>query len=112
MSKFDPNFNLQYDWAFRESGWKDGMDNNLLKLGSIVQLGVLSDDTVDPPASPSEGDRYIIPAGATGDWSGQDGDVAIYVDGQWVFYTPNNGWLALVGNRLVGYNDGWFDPLL
>lgn len=111
-AKTDPNFGIQYGWDPRESGWNTGMDDNLKKLGALVMLAVLSRTTTAQPSSPTEGERYIVPASATGsDWSGQDGSVALYQDGAWSFYRPANGWTAYVADNdeRVTYNaaDGW-----
>lgn len=38
-----------------------------------------------PPASPAEGDVYIVGSAATGLWAGHDQEVAAWVDGAWVF---------------------------
>lgn len=62
-------------------------------LDAIVQLTVIDRDLTAPPGSPTEGDRYIVGASATGDWSGHDNEIAVYVNG-WVFATPTQGWLA------------------
>ena len=90
----DPNLDLYYGWDFRESGWKTGMDANLKKLGAVVHLSVLSHTTTAPPGAPTNGDRYIIPAGATGDWTGLTGQIAVRVAGAWEYYTPEEGWQA------------------
>lgn len=45
-------------------------------LDGVVQLAVIDRDLAAPPGAPGEGDRYIVAAGATGDWSGQDDAVA------------------------------------
>lgn len=68
-------------------------------LDVIAQLGVASDDTAAPPASPSEGARYIIDAGATGEWAGRDAEIALFEDGAWRFFVPRAGWRAYVINR-------------
>ena len=47
------------------------MDTNLKRLGTVVSLSVKDRDLATPPASPVNGDRYLIPAGATGVWSGK-----------------------------------------
>jgi len=94
-SSNDPNLNLFYGWDFRESGWKAGMDANLKKLGAVVHLSVLSMDS-DIPASPVNGDRYIVPSGATGDWSSHAGEIAVRVAGAWEYYAPSIGWRAWV----------------
>ncbi|WP_342641720.1 DUF2793 domain-containing protein [Rhodoligotrophos ferricapiens] len=40
---------------------------------AVVQLPVLDRDLIAPPASPAEGDRFLIASGATGAWTRQDG---------------------------------------
>lgn len=53
-----------------------------------IPFSVLDKDTSAQPASPSVGDRYIIPTGATGtDWSGKDGKVGEYTERGWIFST-------------------------
>ncbi|EAQ03095.1 hypothetical protein OB2597_13163 [Pseudooceanicola batsensis HTCC2597] len=82
----------------------------LLALDALVQLGVLSADTAAEPADPAEGDRYILPAGATGAWSGRDGDLAMRAGEGWVFLAPRAGWSAWVadtGQTLRHDGTGW-----
>jgi hypothetical protein len=66
----------------------------LTLLDTAVQLAVLDASLTAPPGSPAEGDRHIVAASATGAWAGKDGQVATFVDGTWVFATPEAGWLA------------------
>ncbi|NIP67909.1 MAG: DUF2793 domain-containing protein, partial [Planctomycetales bacterium] len=40
------------------------------------QDGVIDKDLTAPPGSPSNGDRYIIPTGATGAWAGHETEIA------------------------------------
>ncbi|MBN2691993.1 MAG: DUF2793 domain-containing protein [Burkholderiaceae bacterium] len=96
MAITDPNLNLQYGWSLGENGWNIGMDANLAKLGAIVGLSVASRAVTDPPATAAEGDRYIIPTGATGVWDGKTGQIAVYTQANWAYYTPKTGWLAWV----------------
>ena len=55
----------------------------LRALDQMVQLSVKSQTTGVQPASPAEGDAYILPAGASGaDWSSLTvGHVAAYQNG-------------------------------
>jgi hypothetical protein len=39
----------------------------------------------------SEGDTYIVPSGATGAWAGKTNQVAVYVDGAWLYIPPKRG---------------------
>ncbi len=64
-------------------------------LDSLVQLSVLDRSLAAPPASPSDGDAYIVAASPTGAWEGQTGKIAFYYAG-WIFKTPRAGWLAFV----------------
>lgn len=76
-------------------------------LDALTQISVLSRVLATPPGSPADGDRYIVPAGATGAWAGMTGKVAAYQNLAWVFYTPRTGWLAFIEDeRLVAsYSD-------
>ena len=66
------------------------------RLDAAVQLVVESRSMTAPPPNPSEGVRYIVAAGSGGAWAGHDLEVAAYLDGAWVFFVPQEGWLAHV----------------
>jgi hypothetical protein len=70
-------------------------------LDVVVQLAVLSRQATTPPAAPNAGDRYIVPVGAQNAWAGQDTEVAAFVDGGWVFFSPIAGWMAYVVNEAL-----------
>ncbi|KAA2283464.1 DUF2793 domain-containing protein, partial [Arenimonas fontis] len=105
MPLTDPNLGLAYGWTLGESGWHTGMDANLKRLGAVVGLSVTSRSTTTPPASPAEGDRYIVPAGATGAWAGRTDQIAVWVNGAWEYHAPKVGWLAFIAaeDRLAVY---------
>ncbi|TDQ43782.1 DUF2793 domain-containing protein [Tepidicella xavieri] len=110
MPLTDPNLGLVYGWTLGESGWHTEMDANLKRLGAIVGLSVTSRTTAAPPASPTEGDRYIVPAGATGAWAGRTDQIAVRINGVWEYHAPKVGWLAYVAaeDRLAVYKPtGW-----
>jgi len=96
MALTDPNLGLAYGWTLGESGWHTGMDANLKRLGAIVGLSVKDRDLTAPPASPTEGDRYIVPAGATGAWAGKTNKIAVWIGGAWEYHVPQVGWLAYI----------------
>ena len=52
---------------------------------------VKSTTTTAPPASPTDGDTYYVPSGATGAWSGHAGEVATWDDdaNEWTFEAVN-----------------------
>lgn len=82
----------------------------LRRLDVVVQLAVLDATLTTPPASPSEGDRYIVADGATGAWAGQGGAIAAFVDGAWLFLAPAAGWTAFdraADALLIRHDDEW-----
>ena len=104
----ESNLGLNYGWAYGESGWNTGMDDNLVKLGftSRNQIkGILS----SPPSTPSNGDAYIVGTSPTGLFSGNFGKVAIWDRTVWLFLTPKNH--EVVYNVADGcdykYDNGW-----
>ena len=66
-------------------------------LDAITQLVVAEAPRTDPPA-PDEGARYIVAAGGTAEWAGQDHAVAVFADSTWHFFTPQTGWRADVSD--------------
>ena len=70
---------------------------------ALHSLIVADKDLATPPGSPSEGDRYIVAAGATGAWSAQDGKIASYFDSAWAFYAPVEGWFTWVSDEDLLY---------
>jgi len=72
------------------------VNESLRALDALVHISIVDRDLAAPPASPAEGARYIIAAGATGAWAGQDGAIGAFQDGAWFFYTPRLGWLAWI----------------
>ena len=81
----------------RQQSLKHVTQNETLRLlDTLVQLAVLDRDSGRRPASPAEGQRWIVKAGGTGAWAGRDNDVAAWQDGGWQFSTPRTGWIAYV----------------
>jgi hypothetical protein len=110
MSSTDPNLGLTYGWTLGESGWDSGMDANLKRLGATVGLSVKDRDLTSPPASPVNGDRYLIPAAATGVWAGKTNQIAVRIEGVWEYHAPKVGWLCYIEDeaKLSAYKPaGW-----
>ncbi len=68
----------------------------LAALDVIVQLSVINRTLTVPPVLATIGDRHIVPAGATLDWAGQAGKVAVFAGTGWQFHAPLPGWRAHV----------------
>jgi len=89
--------NLSLPYIMPSQAQKHVTHNEALgMLDGLVQLAVLDRDLAAPPPLPADGARYIVAAGASGEWSGQEGRVAHMLDGAWTFHAPQPGWLAFV----------------
>lgn len=58
----------------------------VIVIDALLQLGVQSVGDNSPPGSPAEGDRYIVGTLPSGAWSGHAGQLARYESAAWHFY--------------------------
>jgi hypothetical protein len=65
----------------------------LALLDQVVQLSVLGQVSA-PSGTEPEGARYIVTGPATGDFLGQEMQLAQYEGGAWSFAMPQTGWIA------------------
>jgi hypothetical protein len=72
------------------------MNEALRVLDALTQISVLDRDLAAPPATPDEGDRYIVASSASGAWEGRSTEIAVWRDGAWAFHAPKPGWLCWV----------------
>ncbi len=79
-------------------------------LDGVACLNLKSVTVANPPTSPADGDSYFLPAGATNGWFGQDGAVAVFSNGGWLFVTPKigwRGWIEDVGQHAIFDGLAW-----
>ena len=89
---------------------KEVTHNQALKfLDGLVQLSVKDRTTTTPPSSPAEGDRWIIPSGATGVWAGKANQIALWTDAAWTYFVPLPGFVCFIeAEGVVVYaNSAW-----
>lgn len=68
------------------------MNEALARLDMAAAARVETMALASPPAAPVDGEAHLVPAAATGDWVGQDGNVAVFLNGGWDFIAPWAGW--------------------
>lgn len=73
----------------------------LRMLDAIVQVAAISRSVAAPPATPSQGDCYIVAAAATGAWDDHESEIAAFQDGAWAFHAPLAGWHVWVSDESV-----------
>ncbi|PPD44491.1 MAG: hypothetical protein CTY15_07210 [Methylocystis sp.] len=84
----------------------------LAMIDALAHLSVAARNVSAPSASPVEGDRVLVGAGATGAFAGKSGQVATFLAGAWTFLPPQPGWRAFVeAETLLLLYDGaaWVD---
>jgi hypothetical protein len=68
--------------------------------GSLVALdwqeSVVSRSVSSPPGAPGVDDRYVVPSGATGVWSGHTNEIAQWNGSSWDFIVPDEGFTVWV----------------
>lgn len=109
----DQTPNLTLPFIAASQAQKHVTHNEAIRLlDAIVHLSVASRTVADPPSSPADGVRYIVPGGATGAWSGATGRIAAFHDGAWALLSPREGWLAWVAAEggLCVYTSGSWEP--
>jgi hypothetical protein len=87
----------------------------LLRLDAMVQASVRSRALATPPASPANGERWIVPPGAGGAWVGQADRIAFWRETAWAFFVPANGWRVQVEDERIAvvWSDGaWRDRIV
>ena len=76
-------------------------------LEAMASRAVKDRDLTSPPGSPSDGDVYICAASSSGDWSGKDLHIAVYITDAWSFITPEEGnEMYLQDENLVVFYNG------
>lgn len=69
---------------------KDYVDNIVKSID--WQESVIDNSITDPSTiTPSENNRYIVPSGSIGVWSGKDNNIAVYKNSSWEYITPDVG---------------------
>lgn len=66
-----------------------------------------------PPATPIDGQCWIVGASPVGDWAGKAGQIACRAAGNWVFAAPRDGMSVTVGasGQIIRYlAGGWSAP--
>ena len=74
------------------------------------QESVLNRTHMSPSGGESTGDRYLVPAGASGAWSGEDDNIVEYNGAGWDSMTPTEGaacWIEDENLILVNNGSAW-----
>lgn len=95
MSDQTPNLSLPF--IMPAQAQKHVTHNEAIELlDMIVQLTLEATGATTPPGAANEGQAWALGSGAVDGWTGQDGMIAAWRGGGWLFVAPRDGWLAWV----------------
>jgi len=98
MSDISSNLNLPYLMP-SQSQKHVTVNETIRSLDLIIHLSILDRDLTAPPTAPNDGERFLVAAGGSGAWSGEDGKIAGWVDGAWQFLSAKVGWTVWVADE-------------
>ena len=105
-----PRFGLPF--LFAGQAQKEVFVNEAHALTDALLHPAIEGEDDDPPATPAEGESWLVGGTPTGAWSDHPGELASYQAGGWVFAVPRDGVRVL--DRSTGqdirYLDGWQRP--
>ncbi|WP_170326668.1 DUF2793 domain-containing protein [Ruegeria arenilitoris] len=112
MSQNSPRLNLPF---LQPSQAQKHVTHNeaLRQLDLITQLSVATTNASTPPAVPDQGEVHALGPSPTGDWTGQAGKLAAWLDNAWHFVTPGMGWRAWdesAGQIVIWDGSAWINP--
>lgn len=93
----DETHNLSLPLIMPSQAQKHVTHNEAIRrLDLLTQMVANSRSIVALPTNPQNGDLYLIPDNATGDWTGRTNEIAAFQDGAFVYIAPKKGWQAYI----------------
>jgi hypothetical protein len=105
---FSNDIVLNTSFGYIVKGYVDAFAPHMVRGASTEHNPVLDKDLSTPPSSPVLGDRYVVAASATGDWSTYDGHIAEWGGSAWVFTAPDEEeWVTVIDEISTGPYYTW-----
>lgn len=75
------------------------VNESLARLDAVLHPAIEA-EMPGPPASPVDGQAWLVANGAAGDWAGHEGKLAAWQSGGWIFVAPVDG--MIIFDRSTG----------
>lgn len=102
-----PRFGLPFLFAGQVQ--KEFFVNEAHALTDLLLHAAVDGEAGIPPSAPADGECWLVGPGASGEWSGHEGQIAGRIGGVWKFASPRDG--TTVFDRSTGqtvlFNSGW-----
>ncbi|MEP5936940.1 MAG: DUF2793 domain-containing protein [Erythrobacter sp.] len=65
--------------------------------------------TSTPPVAPDQGQSWLIEASPTGNWPDHEGEIATFVDPEWIYVSPRAGMQVydIGAGQMLIFDNGW-----
>jgi hypothetical protein len=89
------------------------INENTILTDAMLFSGIQSMTVQLPPEQAQLGDKYIIPTNASGEWNNRENQVAVRLEGRWVFINPRDGAMFWVvdGKSLAVFSNGAWEKI-
>lgn len=91
---------LDLPLLFAGQAQKEAFVNEVCARVDALLHGAIEAEAATPPATPADGQCWLIASGASGAWTGRSGQIAARQSGNWLYFAPRDG-MRLV-NRATG----------
>ncbi|MDE2595769.1 MAG: DUF2793 domain-containing protein [Sphingomonadales bacterium] len=106
-----PRFGLPL--LFPGQAQKEAFVNEAHALADALLHCVIEGTALTPPATPLDGQAWLVGEAASGEWTGQGGKLACRQGGNWLFIAPRDGmWLLdRSSGHYIRYAGTWKFPV-